>query len=169
MKYLRGEALRTDAILLRSLNLASDLRPLSADPGRRAPAGRGAQHPAQAGTVETNDPAAADGKKTEDWYFINTVKGRQTLALVRQGKLGELQAAIPDDRRLKVERPNIFVLYEQNVGLMTPLIADQLRDMEKSYPPDSIDQVFTIRGESQQAQPALYPGDLETVGDGGQR
>ena len=43
-----------------------------------------------------------------------------------------------------MERPNIFTLYEQNIGLLTPLIADQLRDMEKSYPPDWIDEAFTI-------------------------
>jgi hypothetical protein len=30
----------------------------------------------------------------DDWYFINTVKGRQTLALARQGKLeGAAQGA----------------------------------------------------------------------------
>ena len=84
------------------------------------------------------------GVKVEDWYFINTPKGRQTLALVRQGRLGELQAAIPDEARLKVNRPNIFILYEQNIGMMTPLIADQLRDMEKSYPPDWIDEAFDL-------------------------
>ena len=51
---------------------------------------------------------------------------------------------LPEEARLKVERPNIFALYEQNIGLLTPLIADQLRDMEKSYPPDWIDEAFTI-------------------------
>ena len=143
LKYLRGEALRTDATLLRSLNLASDLRAPEqtlADALERAVA----RNTLLKLEIESDDPAAAGGKKVEDWYFINTVKGRQTLALVRQGKLGELQAAIPDEARLKVERPNIFVIYEQNVGLMTPLIADQLRDMEKSYPPDWIDEAFTI-------------------------
>ena len=82
--------------------------------------------------------------KRQDWYFSNTPKGRQTLALVREGRLGELQAAIPEEARLKVNRPNIFVLYEQNIGMMTPLIADQLRDLEKSYPPEWIDEAFTL-------------------------
>ena len=31
-----------------------------------------------------------------------------------------------------VERRNIFTLYEQNIGPMTPLLADELRDTEKS-------------------------------------
>jgi DnaD/phage-associated family protein len=64
--------------------------------------------------------------------------------MVRQGKLAELQAVLPDEARLKVARPNIFTLYEQNVGIMTPLIADRLRDLEKSYAPDWIDEAFQI-------------------------
>lgn len=66
------------------------------------------------------------------------------MALIRQGKLHELQAVIPEEARLRVERPNIFTLYEQNIGLMTPLLADQLRDMEKSYVPDWIYEAFEI-------------------------
>lgn len=151
-KYIRGSDLRNDETLLRSLNLNSELhspqQALEAALERavarstllkmdiEAPAPQGATaFPGAAGAAETN---------VEDWYFINTVKGRQTLALVRQGRLAELQAAMPDEARLKVNRPNVFILYEQNVGLLTPLIADQLRDMEKTYPPDWIDEAFTI-------------------------
>jgi DnaD/phage-associated family protein len=46
--------------------------------------------------------------------------------------------------RMKVQRPNIFVLYEQNIGALTPLLADQLRDMERSYPPDWIADAFDV-------------------------
>lgn len=139
-KYLRGADLRADETLLRSLTLASGLRtPIQAleDALQRATA----RNTLLRLEIETTGES---GRRVDDWYFMNTAKGRQTLALVRQGRLGELQAAIPDEARLKVERPNIFVLYEQNVGLMTPIIADQLRDMEKSYPPDWIDEAFTI-------------------------
>lgn len=80
----------------------------------------------------------------EDWYFMNTVKGRQTLAMIRQGRLHELLAVIPDETRLRVERPNIFVMYEQNISVLTPIIADQLRDMEKTYPPSWLDEAFEI-------------------------
>ena len=80
----------------------------------------------------------------DDWYFMNTVKGRQTLALIRQGRLNEVLAALPDEARLKVDRPVIFVLYEQNVGILSPMIADQLKDMEKTYPPQWITEAFEI-------------------------
>ena len=139
LKYLRGADLRGDDTLLRSLTLDNDLRtPAQAlvDALERATA-RGTLLKLEIETGETD-------KTVEEWYFINTVKGRQTLALVRQGKLEELRQVLPAEARLKVERPNVFALYEQNIGLLTPLIADQLRDLEKSYPPEWIDEAFTI-------------------------
>lgn len=142
LKYLRGADLRNDDTLLRSVNLESDLRPPEQtleDALERATA-RGTLLKLE---IETGTPGSGD-ETGEDWYFINTVKGRKTLALVRQGKLSELRKVLPEEARLKVERPNIFALYEQNIGLLTPLIADQLRDMEKSYPPDWIDEAFMI-------------------------
>jgi len=142
LKYLRGADLRGDETLLRSLRLGSDLRtPVQTleDALERATA-RGTLLQLE---IETGAPGTSAETK-EDWYFVNTVKGRQTLALVRQGKLSELHQVLPDEARLKVERPNIFALYEQNIGLLTPLLADQLRDMEKSYPPEWIDEAFMI-------------------------
>jgi DnaD/phage-associated family protein len=139
LKYLRGADLRADDTLLRSLTLDNELRTPTqalADALERATA-RGTLLKLEIETGETE-------KTVEEWYFINTVKGRQTLALVRQGKLEELRSVLPEEARLKVERPNIFALYEQNIGLLTPLLADQLRDVEKSYPPDWIDEAFTI-------------------------
>lgn len=140
-KFLRGNDLRNDETLLHSLHLNSNLRSPQqalADALERTVA----RNTLLKLEIESDDEKG--GVKVEDWYFINTPKGRQTLALVREGRLGELQAAIPDEARLKVNRPNIFVLYEQNIGMMTPLIADQLRDMEKSYPPDWIDEAFNL-------------------------
>lgn len=143
LKYLRGADLRADEKLLQSLNLESELRTPEqtlADALERATA----RNTLLKLEIETDAPEAGGSPHREDWYFINTVRGRQTLALVRQGKLDALRKVIPEEARLRVERPNIFKLYEQNIGLMTPLIADQLRDMEKSYPPDWIDEAFTI-------------------------
>ena len=162
LRYLRGDDLRSDKTLLQSLSMESDLRtprvaladaleravarntllrleietadPVSASPPKSTP---------ESGT-ESATAAANNAPITEDWYFINTVKGRQTMALIRQGKLRELESVIPSEARLKVERPNVFVMYEQNIGYMTPMIAEQLRDLEKSYPPDWIEEAFEI-------------------------
>ena len=36
--------------------------------------------------------------------------------------------------RIAIERPNVFRLYEQNIGMLTPLIADQLIEAIELYP-----------------------------------
>jgi len=37
---------------------------------------------------------------------------------------------------------NIFALYEQNIGIITPLIAEELKEAEKLYPPQWIEEAF---------------------------
>lgn len=142
-RYLRGEDLRADEKLLAGLALESELRPpgdVLADALARAVS--------RNTLLRMEIELAAEPPNTtpysEDWYFMNTVKGRQAIALIRQGRLREVQSVIPDEARIRVDRPNIFVLYEQNIGALTPLIADQLRDMEKQYAPNWIHDAFEI-------------------------
>ncbi len=43
---------------------------------------------------------------------------------------------------LKDERPNIFKLYETHFGILTPMMADQLKCDEKEYPADWIEDAI---------------------------
>lgn len=43
---------------------------------------------------------------------------------------------------VEVDRPNIFALYEQNIGLLTPLIAEDLKDALNHYPEEWIEDAF---------------------------
>ena len=36
------------------------------------------------------------------------------------------------------DMPDVFTLYEQNVGMLTPMIAEELRAAERLYPPSWI-------------------------------
>lgn len=45
----------------------------------------------------------------------------------------------PEPQETAPPKPNIFRIYEQNFGALTPLIADELRDFEKTYPPEWIE------------------------------
>jgi len=45
--------------------------------------------------------------------------------------------------RARAQRPSIFTLYEQNIGLLTPLLAEQLAEAERHYPPEWIEAAFT--------------------------
>jgi len=37
---------------------------------------------------------------------------------------------------------NIFALYEQNIGMITPMIAEELKEADKIYPPQWIEEAF---------------------------
>ena len=81
------------------------------------------------------------GEATEEWYMVNSANGREVVDKLRSGELDVL-ANIAEDVQLQVERPPIFVLYEQNIGLLTPMIANELRDAEKHYPADWVADAF---------------------------
>ena len=38
--------------------------------------------------------------------------------------------------------PDIFTLYEQNIGLLTPMIADELKAAEQTYPQEWLREAF---------------------------
>ena len=83
------------------------------------------------GTFLHINVGSADGQM--DLYFLNTEKGRAAVEGITKGEW----RPNPDEDEpitLMVERPNIFVLYEQNIGPLTPMIADELRDAEQTYP-----------------------------------
>lgn len=141
-RYLRGDDLRGDDLLLASLNSDNELRSAYAalnDALERAVARNTLLR------VDVEIRSRSDGPTlSDDLYFLNTVKGREAAAKVRMGQVPQLHAVAVNDLRMKVQRPNIFVLYEQNVGTLTPLLADQLRDIEKSYPPEWVAEAFDI-------------------------
>lgn len=87
--------------------------------------------------VQVNDAGAP-----QVWYFLNSPAGRQALATAR---LATVPAAdgLPEPAMLQSgtsvtplqpDQPTIFSLYEQNIGLLTPLVADALRAAEEHYP-----------------------------------
>jgi DNA replication protein len=74
------------------------------------------------------------GETTEEIYFANTPKGRAAVEAIACGEWpGELESAA---------RLNVFALYEQNIGMLTPLVADELREAERIYPADWIEDAF---------------------------
>ena len=58
---------------------------------------------------------------------------------IRSGelKLAGLKTGLPEPASAE-PLPDIFTLYEQNIGMLTPMIADELRDAERLYPTDWI-------------------------------
>ncbi|MEP7287444.1 MAG: DnaD domain protein [Chloroflexota bacterium] len=79
-------------------------------------------------------------------YFMNTEKGRAAVEALEHGdwRPGPHSSPIA----LIAERPNIFVLYEQNIGPLTPMLGDILRDAENTYPADWVAEAMKIAVES---------------------
>ncbi|MDP2916646.1 MAG: DnaD domain protein [Dehalococcoidia bacterium] len=79
-------------------------------------------------------PMEKDGAH-EDVYLLNTEANRQVMAKIRSGELvlSGLKAGAPPEV-VAEEPPDVFTLYEQNIGMLTPMIAEELRDAEKQYP-----------------------------------
>ena len=78
----------------------------------------------------------------EDIYFINSEPNKKAVAGLKSGEIS-LDGALPKvDPYIEQEKPNIFALYEQNIGLLTPMIAEELREAEKLYPVSWIEEAF---------------------------
>ncbi len=71
----------------------------------------------------------------QQWLFANDEYGRAAAEAIARGEKIE---SIPS---IKL-RPNIFVLYEQTIGSLTPIIAEQLRDAEQEFPAKLIEEAF---------------------------
>lgn len=85
------------------------------------------------------------GQRAEIWYFLNSQKGRKAVARLRRGEFTGLMHDIDDVVvGLEKERPNIFLLYEQNIGVITPLLAEKLRQAERDFPENWIRDAFDI-------------------------
>lgn len=83
------------------------------------------------------------GDEEEPLYFLNTPKGRAAVAAVRRG---DWRPSGDEERPVQIylDRPNIFRLYEENIGPLTPLLADRLTEAEQEYPLDWIEEAFRI-------------------------
>lgn len=79
-------------------------------------------------------------------YFLNTARGRQALQNLRQGKWRPAGRPLPPSA-LQTEPASIFRLYEQNIGPLTPMLADRLRDAENEYPAEWIPEALRLAVE----------------------
>lgn len=74
-------------------------------------------------------------------YFLNSPRGRAAAEAFAKGEWREsgdfMSAPV-------VERPNLFKLYEENIGPLTPMVADMLKDAEDDYSQEWIAEALEI-------------------------
>lgn len=79
-------------------------------------------------------------------YFLNTALGRAAVEAIQQGKWRyTTDSEIPIE--IGQEPPNVYRLYEQHIGPLTPHIAETLREAEGSYPMEWIEEAIQIAVE----------------------
>ncbi len=81
------------------------------------------------------------GVDAQTVYFLNSPRGRAASEGLAKGTwtlndhpVGEIS--------LEMERPNIFDLYEKNIGPLTPMISQTLQEAEKLYPEEWIEEAI---------------------------
>ncbi len=113
--------------------------------------------PVTPGPATPENPQSPEGREglAGRRYLLNTAANRRELAR-RPGGPGQSQREeqwlVPPEAEAEMgppelpadPRPNIFALYEDNIGLIGPVIAEQLRDAEAGYPRSWIAEAFRI-------------------------
>lgn len=130
-RFVSAEELFADGTLVKAVGGQSELR-------------RGLDLAVERGAVLRLGLKGDGGR--QELYFLNTPADSEALLRVESGEisLGALPRMEPAS---PVETPSIFSLYEQNIGVLTPLIADQLKDAEKLYPASWIEDAFREAAE----------------------
>ena len=86
------------------------------------------------------------GKKRPTLYFINSPRGRAAVQAIQAGQWRPNEdPRIP--LNLSLERSNIFQLYEEHIGPLSPMIADALKEAEETYPYSWIEEGVRIAVE----------------------
>jgi DNA replication protein len=154
--------LLADPLLRRTLKRQGDPRPVE----ERL---RAALEQAQANGILLRVRVRVDDEIVS-WYFFNTDRSRRAVMRLQQGELSPevlLDTEGPVGQSpgsggegglsggggtmhalaLEVDRPNIFALYEQNVGLLLPLVAEELREAGERYPQEWIEEAFRLAAQ----------------------
>lgn len=131
MKFLTLEELQADEVLMQGLDMVGDPAEVLHE----------ALDAAVSHGLLLHAVVKGDGR-SQDLYFINGEASREVLARAEAGEISiqPRRPTAPAARR--EEPPNIFVLYEQNIGVLTPMIAEELRQAEKLYPASWIEEAF---------------------------
>ena len=134
VRYLRLPDFMNDPILLKAMggnNIQAGVDALM----------DGVERAVARGTFLQVTVDSADGQM--ELYFLNTERGRAAVEGITRGEWRP-SADAEQPITLLVERPNIFVLYEQNIGALTPIIAEELREAEQTYPPRWIEEAIKL-------------------------
>lgn len=89
------------------------------------------------------------GMERRDFLLAASNRARSLVDRLRANEADSArEMGLPDVPDVSVYRPNIYAFYEQHLGPLTPLVADQLRDAERSYPRGWIEGAIVAAADS---------------------
>ncbi len=89
------------------------------------------------------------GETPRHKYVLPTRRGVELVdALRRDDGTAASELQLDGDEPVAVYRPNVFAFYEHHLGALTPLIAEQLRDAERSYPRAWVEDAILAAAEA---------------------
>ena len=135
-RYLRYDEFLADEDLMRGLGVLSE----STDPAKTLDAAL--DKATKRGTL-LMAAVTLDHRKL-CYYVINSERGR---AFVDQIEGGEWRPVSADEIEVLPARPNVYALYEENIGMLTPMIKDSIQDAEASYPAGWIEDAIRVAVE----------------------
>jgi DNA replication protein len=84
----------------------------------------------------------AHEEESETLYFLNTPSDRRAVDQIREGRI-ELGRPLPPPREPPAPRQgSVFQLYEENIGQITPLVAEELKEAEELYPYEWLEEAL---------------------------
>lgn len=136
-RYMTLAELEAEGVLLTALaaNPADAADPVAA-------LRRGVDQAVARGTLLQLVIEGAEGPTT--YLLINTPQGRRAVEAVKKGELVLDTVGPVREPHVSRPRPNIFALYEQNIGLLQPLLVEELEEAARDYPPEWIEEAFQL-------------------------
>jgi DnaD/phage-associated family protein len=81
---------------------------------------------------------------SRNWLLLNTVQNARLVAAMAENpdSVPEMYWIDESRPRVHVDRPTVFRIYEQNIGPLTPLIADRLIKALELYPAEWVESAL---------------------------
>ena len=78
-------------------------------------------------------------------FVLNNDAGRRALAQLKETGATVAPTGVADEAPARPrEKLNIFALYEDTIGMLSPIVAERLKEAELRYPPGWIREAFEI-------------------------
>jgi DnaD/phage-associated family protein len=80
--------------------------------------------------------------RRDAYYFLNTASGRRSIDDLESRRIDLGQVVEPPEPDERAKRSDVFALYEDNIGLLSPILVDELAEAERRYPGEWIEDAI---------------------------